>query len=324
MDIAKTYWLLNNNVNQPKADYYRNSDKTPYERGMEAFDYYRYYGGKPLNIQKTYLNRLIMPIYEDLDLFQLRTIKTLLKIKDIQDNFNADESIKDLLNLENLVSTSIKENVKNKKVLYKDILSEFKETKKETNKILKEGVKNRKILLPFVNFMEHRELDDQELMNKIRLKFKNNSERIRKFKDNMLVTENLKEKRENEREIEKFNDYLVEFQKNLESKGRRTKIERLKMKINDIQMNLENEMLKRNEIPKINRNVKYYEYYRYNKNKDGDNKNSEKVNMNENQSKLSKKTKKSKSEKSKSNKESKTESFSSFSKFLQSKNGDEK
>ena len=324
MDIAKTYWLLNNNVNQPKADYYRNSDKTPYERGMEAFDYYRYYGGKPLNIQKTYLNRLIMPIYEDLDLFQLRTIKTLLKIKDIQDNFNADESMKDLLNLENLVSTSIKENVKNKKVLYKDILSEFKETKKETNKILKEGVKNRKILLPFVNFMEHRELDDQELMNRIRLKFKNNNERIKKFKDNMLLTENLKEKRENEREIKKFNDYLVEFQKNLESRGRRSKIERLKMKINDIQMNLENEMLKRNEIPKINRNVKYYEYYRYNKNKDRDNKNSEKVNITENQSKLSKKTKKTKSEKSKSNRESKTESFSSFSKFLQSKNGDEK
>ena len=324
MDIAKTYWLLNNNVNQPKADYYRDSDKTPYERGMEAFDYYRFYGGKPLNIQKTYLNRLIMPIYEDLDLFQLRTIKVLLKIKEIQDNFNADESIKDLLNLEKVVSTSIKENIKNKKVLYKNILSEFKETKKETNEILKEGVKNRKILLPFVNFMEHRELDDQELMNKIRLKFKNNSERIRKFKDNMLVVENLKEKRENEREVEKFNDYLVEFKKNLESKGRRTKIERLKMKINDIQMNLENEMLKRNEIPKISRNVKYYEYYRYNKNKDRDNKNSEKVNINENQSKLSKKTKKTKSEKSKSNKESKTESISSFSKFLQSKNGDEK
>ena len=324
MDIAKTYWLLNNNVNQPKADYYRDSDKTPYERGMEALDYYRFYGGKPLNIQKTYLNRLIMPIYEDLDLFQLRTIKVLLKIKEIQDNFNADESIKDLLNLEKVVSTSIKENIKNKKVLYKDILSEFKETKKETNKILKEGVKNRKILLPFVNFMEHRELDDQELMNKIRLKFKNNSERIRKFKDNMLVAENLKEKRENEREVEKFNDYLVEFKKNLESKGRRTKIERLKMKINDIQMNLENEMLKRNEIPKISRNVKYYEYYRYNKNKDIDNKNSEKVNITENKSKLSKKTKKSKSEKSKSNKESKTESISSFSKFLQSKNGDEK
>jgi hypothetical protein len=324
MDIAKTYWLLNNNVNQPKADYYRDSDKTPYERGMEALDYYRFYGGKPLNIQKTYLNRLIMPIYEDLDLFQLRTIKVLLKIKEIQDNFNADESIKDLLNLEKVVSTSIKENIKNKKVFYKDILSEFKETKKETNKILKEGVKNRKILLPFVNFMEHRELDDQELMNKIRLKFKNNSERIRKFKDNMLVAENLKEKRENEREVEKFNDYLVEFQKNLESKGRRTKIERLKMKINDIQMNLENEMLKRNEIPKINRNVKYYEYYRYNKNKDIDNKNSEKVNITENKSKLSKKTKKTKSEKSKSNKESKTESISSFSKFLQSKNGDEK
>ena len=324
MEIAKTYWLLNNNVNQPRADYYKYSDKTPYERGMEAFDYYRYYGGKPLNIQKTYLNRLIMPIYEDLDLFQLKTIKILLKIKDIQDNFNADESIKDLLNLEKVVSTSVKENVKNKKILYKDILSEFRETKKETNQILKEGVKNRKILGPFVNFMEHRELDDQELMNKIRMKFKNNNERIKKFKDNMLVTENLKEKREKEREVEKFNDYLVEFQKNLESRGRRSKIERLKMKINDIQMNLENEMLKRDEIPKINRNVKYYEYYRYNKAKDRDNKSSQKVNLTENQSKLSKKSKKTKSEMSKSNKKSKTETYSSFSKFLQSKNGDEK
>jgi hypothetical protein len=52
MNIAKTYWLLNSNVNQPKADYYKTSDKTPYERGMDALDYYRYYGGKPLNIEK--------------------------------------------------------------------------------------------------------------------------------------------------------------------------------------------------------------------------------------------------------------------------------
>ena len=50
MDIAKTYWLLNDKINQPKVDYYQYSNKTPYQRGLEALDYFRYYGGKPLNI----------------------------------------------------------------------------------------------------------------------------------------------------------------------------------------------------------------------------------------------------------------------------------
>ena len=325
MEIAKTYWLLKNNVNQPKADYYRNSNKTPYERGIDALDYFRYYGGKPLNIEKTYLNRLIMPIYEDLDLFQLKNIKVLLKIKEIQDNFNGDESLQDLLNLTKIVSTSIKQNIKEKKSLFKDIVSEFKSTKKDTNLILKEGVKNRTILLPFVQLMEHRELDDQEMLNKISLKFKNNSDRIRCFKDNLMVKENLQEKRENEREKEKFNDYIVEFQKNLESKGRRTKIERLKMKINDMQLNLENELMKKNEIPKITRNVKYYQYYRYKKTIRSENsENILKISKSDIKSKNSEKSKKTKSKKSKGNKMSKTESLSSFSKFLKSQKSNEK
>ena len=68
MELAKAYWLLNNNINQKKADYYKYSDKSPYERGIDALDYFRYYGGKPLNIEKTYYNRLLMPIFDDLDL----------------------------------------------------------------------------------------------------------------------------------------------------------------------------------------------------------------------------------------------------------------
>lgn len=267
MDIAKTYWLLKNNINQPVADYYKTSNKTPYERGVEALDYYRYYGGKPLNIEKTYLNRLIMPIFEDLDLFELKITKKFVKMKETQDNFNSDEAIKDLQNLTKIVAISIKENIKNKKSLLKDINKDYKSIKEETDEILKEGVKKRKIIKPFLQFMEHRELDDQDLMNKITSKFITNKERIRKFKENMMIEDNLKEK-DDEKNIEKFNDYIVEFKKNLESKNRRMKIERLKMKINDIQQNLEKEMLEKKEIPKIKRKVISVGFYGYNPNND--------------------------------------------------------
>ena len=71
MELAKTYWFLNDKINQPKIDYYQHSNKTPYEKGLEALDYFRYYGGKPLNIEKTYYNRLLMPIFDDFDLLFL-------------------------------------------------------------------------------------------------------------------------------------------------------------------------------------------------------------------------------------------------------------
>ena len=271
MEIAKTYWLLNSNLNQPKADYYRNSDKTPYERGIDALDYFRYYGGKPINIEKTYYNRLIMPIYDDLDLFQLDITKKFLKIKDFQDNFNGDETTKELVNLSKTVSISIKQNIKNKKSIIKDIISEFKSTKNDIKLILEEGVKKRKILKPFLQYMEHRELDDQELMNKTKYKFQSNCERLRKFRENMMIEENLKEIRETERDVEKFNDYLVEFQKNLESKARRMKIERLKMKVNDMQLNIENEMNTKKEMPKIKRKIVPVGEFKYDPNKEYEN-----------------------------------------------------
>ena len=303
MEIAKTYWLLNNNVNQPKADYYKYSNKTPYERGVEALDYYRYFGGKPLNIEKTYLNRLIMPIYDDLDLFQLNITKKLLKIKEFQDNFNGDETTKELVNLSKTVSILVKENLKDRKTFSKNIISEFKSTNKDTNKILDEGVKSRTMLKPFVQLMEHRELDDQDLMNNIRLKFKSNCERIRKFRESMMVEDNLKDMMDNERDVEKFNNYLVDIQKKLESKARRMKIERLKMKINDMQLRTEKEMMKKKEIPKIKRNIDFYGHYIYNPNND-------KKEMSE-----------YKSEYSKNNKISK--SNSSFSRYIKRKLGDE-
>ena len=264
MEIAKTYWLLKDNVNEQKADYYKYSNKTPYERGMDALDYYRYYGGKPLNIEKTYLNRLIMPIYEDLDIFQLKITKIFLKLKEFQDNFNGDETTKELLNLTKNVSILLNENIKDRKKVSKNIISDFKSTHKDVKEILEEEMSKRRIIKPFFQLMEHRELDDQDLMNNIRLKFRKNCERIRKFKETMLADKNLKEMMEKDRGVEKFNNYLVDFQKKLESKTRKMKIERLKMKVNDMQLKNEKEMIKNNEIPKIKRNVVFYKNYAYN------------------------------------------------------------
>ena len=266
MELAKAYWLLNNNINQKKADYYKYSDKSPYERGIDALDYFRYYGGKPLNIEKTYYNRLLMPIFDDLDLFQLKITKILLKMKEFQDDFQMDETTKELLNLTKIVPISVKEIIKNKKSIFKDIVSEFKNTKNDTNLILKEGMEQRKIMKPFLQFMEHRELDDQDMMNKIRKQFKSNCERILKFRENMMIEENLKEIRESEKHEERFNDYLIDFKKNLENKNRRMKLERLKMKNNDLQLNLEDDMLKKKEIPKIKRKVISLGFYKYNPN----------------------------------------------------------
>ena len=266
MELAKAYWLLNNNINQKKADYYKYSDKSPYERGIDALDYFRYYGGKPLNIEKTYYNRLLMPIFDDLDLFQLKITKILLKMKEFQDDFQMDETTKELLNLTKIVPISVKEIIKNKKSIFKDIVSEFKNTKNDTNLILKEGMEQRKIMKPFLQFMEHRELDDQDMMNKIRKQFKSNCERILKFRENMMIEENLKEIRESEKHEERFNDYLIDFKKNLENKNRRMKLERLKMKNNDLQLNLEDDMLKKKEIPKIKRKIISLGFYKYNPN----------------------------------------------------------
>ena len=320
MNIAKTYWLLNSNINQPKADYYQNSDKTPYERGMDALDYFRYYGGKPLNIEKTYLNRLLMPIYEDLDLFELKITKKFLQIKDFQDNFNCDETTQALINLTKTVSISVKENLKTKKSIFKDIISEFKSTKKDTNLILEDGVNKRKMIKPFLQYMEHRELDDQDLMNKIRYKFQNNCDRIRNFTENMLVEENLKEIRESEKHEEIFNDYLVEFQKNLESKSRRMKIERLKMKINDMQLNLEGKMMQKKEIPKIKRKIISVGVYRYNGNNNNNENNNNDIFGNNS---VIDKIKLINSEKPKTKSVTINQSVSSFSRYIRDKISEE-
>ena len=318
MDIAKTYWLLNDKINQPKVDYYQYSNKTPYQRGLEALDYFRYYGGKPLNIEKTYYNRLLMPIFDDLDLFQLKITKIFLQIKDYQSTFINDNNIKELANLNKTIPILVKDIIKNNKNHYKAI--------KEELKLLKNGIKDdirqifsaRTILLPFVQYMEHRELKSQEIMKNIRLKFKMNSNKVKNLRENLLVEDNLIQKMEAKKEVERYNEYLINIKKDLESRGRIMKIERLKMKINDVQMKLEKEAKQKDEIPKVKRKIICLGYYRYDEiEKKSNSKNKEKSSKKSSKSKKSK-SKTTKNKKHTESKTSKKNSKSSFSDYIKS------
>ena len=318
MDIAKTYWLLNDKINQPKVDYYQYSNKTPYQRGLEALDYFRYYGGKPLNIEKTYYNRLLMPIFDDLDLFQLKITKIFLQIKDYQSTFINDNNIKELANLNKTIPILVKDIIKNNKNHYKAIKEELKLLKNGIKDDIRQIFSTRTILLPFVQYMEHRELKSQEIMKNIRLKFKMNSNKVKNLRENLLVEDNLIQKMEAKKEVERYNEYLINIKKDLESRGRIMKIERLKMKINDVQMKLEKEAKQKDEIPKVKRKIICLGYYRYDEiEKKSNSKNKEKISKGSSKSKKSK-SKTTKNKKHTESKTSKKNSKSSFSEYIKS------
>ena len=274
MELARTYWFLNDKINQPKIDYYQHSNKTPYERGIEALDYFRYYGGKPLNIEKTYYNRLLMPIFDDLDIFQLDITNIFLRFKEFQGNINQDEAVKELRNLNKTILIIVKEIIKHRKNHIKSIIEELKITKKGIKSDINKIFHSRTMLLPFIQYMQQRELNAQERNKNIRYKFKINSNKVRNLRENMLVEENLIEKMEAKREVERYNEYLISIKKSLESRARNMKIERLKMKINDVQMNLEKEMAKNKDIIKVRRKVTFCGFYRFDEIKKSDNKSS--------------------------------------------------
>ena len=274
MELARTYWFLNDKINQPKIDYYQHSNKTPYERGIEALDYFRYYGGKPLNIEKTYYNRLLMPIFDDLDIFQLDITNIFLRFKEFQGNINQDEAVKELRNLNKTILIIVKEIIKHRKNHIKSIIEELKITKKGIKSDINKIFHSRTMLLPFIQYMQQRELNAQERNKNIRYKFKINSNKVRNLRENMLVEENLIEKIEAKREVERYNEYLISIKKSLESRARNMKIERLKMKINDVQMNLEKEMAKNKDIIKVRRKVTFCGFYRFDEIKKSENKSS--------------------------------------------------
>ena len=312
MELARTYWFLNDKINQPKIDYYQHSNKTPYERGIEALDYFRYYGGKPLNIEKTYYNRLLMPIFDDLDIFQLDITNIFLRFKEFQGNINQDEAVKELKNLNKTILIIIKEIIKHRKNHIKSIIEELKITKKGIKSDINKIFHSRTMLLPFIQYMQQRELNAQERNKNIRYKFKINSNKVRNLRENMLVEENLIEKMEAKREVERYNEYLISIKKSLESRARNMKIERLKMKINDVQMNLEKEMAKNKDIIKVRRKVTFCGFYRFDEIKKSENKssyddkkskksNSKKNKISKNNKSISSKTSKNKEKKNDNN-----------------------
>ena len=313
MHVAKAYWQLTKQTNEPYSEYYDTSEKTPYERGMDALNYYRYYGGKPIHTDKTYFNQLLMPIYEDLDCFHLRMTKLFLDIKNIQNNFDAGQASIDLLNFSHTLGTKLKFNLKERKNKFKEIYNELKNTNKEVKVILKESLYQRKIMLPFVAFMEYRDVHDQEILENLGNQFKNNSRKLKLLRDNICVGEDEKKKSDTENEKNKFNDFVRDFKFGLESRMRKAKIERLKIKIDEMQVIDQNEKAQKNEAKKQGRFIDILGHYSYKnykiKNNNIGNKFGDVID-----SKKSEKSKKSKNKKSSllssENNEWKSESYS--------------
>lgn len=298
MYVAKAFWQLTKQTNEPYSEYYDTSEKTPYERGMDALNYYRYYGGKPIHTDKTYFNQLLMPIFEDLDYFHLRMTKFFLDIKNIQNNFDAGEASLDLLNFSHTLSSNLKNNLKERKNKFKDIYNELKDTNKEVKIIMKESLNQRKIFLPFVTFMEYREVKNQDIMKNIGSQFKKNARKLKLLRDHICVVEDEKKKSDNEIEKNKFNDYVRDFKFGLDSRLRKARIERLKIKIDEMQVIDQNEKIQKNEIKKQGRFIDILRHYSYKNYQKTDNTNIKSSLGNSSDKKKSKKSKNSNNKKS--------------------------
>ena len=117
------------------------------------------------------------------------------------------------MNLYKTIQIIVKDILNNNKNHIKSIIEELKLTKKGIKNDIKDIFHSQTIYLPFVQFMQHREIKSQELMKNIKLRYKMNSIKLRNLKENLLVQENLIEKLERQKELEKFNDYLIYFKK---------------------------------------------------------------------------------------------------------------
>ena len=138
MDVAKLFWAYSQILSQKEPDFYLKSDKTPHQRSLELLESLQNPDGERiLNKKKTKINTIIMPIFEDLDVFELKLVKMMLKIKKKQEkmkpstaNFDMQYGIK--VSREGI--TNIKESYL---TFIPDIIKEFAKTRQEIeNKLI--------------------------------------------------------------------------------------------------------------------------------------------------------------------------------------------
>jgi hypothetical protein len=201
MDLINAYFYAKDIISKPSLTLLNNNPK---ERAIKAMNNLLSEGNR-IDIEKTRINKLIMPIFDDLDLFSLHITKLFLKIKEQQKEINNSPLIDEIS--DNHIENKLKDNYKeittygfqfeNEFNDFKEELSKlFEKKKKRIKKItrLEQTIKKTKekcdkkltkldnlfnfwndrikIMSDFVNPIEYKIQDEDEIREKIKLRLK--------------------------------------------------------------------------------------------------------------------------------------------------------
>ena len=217
MDLINAYFHAKDIISKPSFSLLNNNPK---ERAIKAMNNLLNEGNN-IDIEKTRINKLIMPIFDDLDLFSLHITKMFLKIKEHQKEINNSPLIDEIS--DNLIENNLKDNYKEITTYGFQFENEFNDFKEELNTFFeKKKKKVKKITRLEQTIKKTKEKCDKKL-TKLDNLYNFWNDRIKLMAD---IVNPIEYKMQNEDEIR---EKII-----LRLKQRR--IENLKMKYDDIEI----------------------------------------------------------------------------------------
>jgi hypothetical protein len=219
MDFLNAYFYAKDIITKPSVAL---NDETPKERAK------KYLGSilgdrRKIDYEKTKINKLIMPIFDDLDLFSLNITKQFLKIKEHQKKVEKSPFIEELVENHGKINEKVRENYNEIKLFGIEVEKEFNNLEEDFQTFFKRKKRRIKKITKLENIIKrNKEHSDQEL-TKIRNHYDFWNEKINFMADILEPKEYILQTEENYREIINY-------------KLKRRKIENLKMKIDDIEI----------------------------------------------------------------------------------------
>ena len=138
MDLINAYFYAKDIIPKPSLTLLNN---IPKERAIKAMNNLLSEGNR-IDIEKTRINKLIMPIFDDLDLFSLHITKLFLRIKEHQKEINNSPLIDEISS--NLIEKKLKDNYKEITTYGSQFENEFNDFKNELNKLFEKKKKRIK------------------------------------------------------------------------------------------------------------------------------------------------------------------------------------
>lgn len=138
MDLINAYFYAKDIISKPSLTLLNNNPK---ERAIKAMNNLLSEGNR-IDIEKTRINKLIMPIFDDLDLFSLHITKLFLRIKEHQKEINNSPLIDEISS--NLIEKKLKDNYKEITTYGSQFENEFNDFKNKLNKLFEKKKKRIK------------------------------------------------------------------------------------------------------------------------------------------------------------------------------------